>query len=104
MTDRIFKAAMVAALDAMTEQELSELSNEHYIFHFEDFPEAVKSGSYNLFEMSDLIEYHIANLKTDRNLNGWSVIMTQVLDALWAIHDDPSEKTKVFLEWIAKQQ
>ena len=104
MTDRIFKAAMVAALDAMTEQELAELSNDHYIFHFEDFPEAVQAGSYNLFEMSDLIEYHIAKLKTDRNLNGWSVIMTQVLDALWAIHDDPSEKTKVFLEWIAKQQ
>jgi hypothetical protein len=30
--------------------------------------------------------------------------MMETLDALWALHDDPSEKTKVFLEWIAKQQ
>ena len=108
MTDRIFKAAMVAALDAMTEQELTELSNEHYIFHFEDWPHAVKSASFDLFSMTELIEYHSENWnhlsKTNKLPRPWKDIFHDTLDALWAIHDDPSVKTKVFLEWIAKQQ
>ena len=108
MTDRIFKAAMVAALDAMTEQELSELSNEHYIFHYEDWPNAVQSASLDLFTMSELIEYYSENWnyihKTTMNQRQWEATFHDALDALWALHDDPSVKTKVFLEWIAKQQ
>ena len=108
MTDRIFKAAMVAALDAMTEQELSELSNEHYIFHYEDFPNAVLSESFNMFTLSELIEYHSENWnhhsKDKWTEPQWKATFHDALDALWALHDDPSVKTKVFLEWIAKQQ
>lgn len=108
MNDRILKAAMKAslnaALDAMSEQELMELSNDHYILRSEDWPNAVLSGSYTMFDMGHLIEYQIKCFKEGQHVKGWSVILTEVLDALWAIHDDHSEKTKVFLEWIAKQQ
>jgi hypothetical protein len=108
MNDRIFKAAMTAALDAMSEEELNSLSNDHYIFHFEDWPSAVKSASFDLFTLSELIEYHSENwnqiAKTRESSRPWKATFHDALDALWALHDDPSEKTKVFLEWIAKQQ
>ena len=111
MTDKIFKAAMVGALDAMDKHELAELSPDHVIHYIDDWPDAVMAGSYDLFEVCEVVEYHLEKWKHHsgikfhpRELSEWKDIMTEVLDALWAIHDDPSEKTKVFLEWIAKQQ
>tara|TARA_R100001510_G_C7656486_1_gene216530 strand:+ start:747 stop:1082 length:336 start_codon:yes stop_codon:yes gene_type:complete len=111
MTNKLFKAAMVGALDAMNEHELFELSPDHVIFYIDDWPDAARDASYKLYETWEVVEYHIEKFRQHsdtkvhpRQPSEWKDIVTEVLDALWAIHDDPSEKTKVFLEWIAKQQ
>jgi hypothetical protein len=111
MNDKLFKAAMVGALDAMNKHELFEFSDDYAIVHIDDWAEAAMAASYDMFEAGQVVEYHIEKFKQHsqskvhpRQPSAWKDIMTEVLDALWALHDDPSVKTKVFLEWIAKQQ
>ena len=108
MNDTLFKTAISAVLLGMDQEELNDLHPELFIVHHENWPTTLLQESTDMFTIKEQLQLQLRKRKWPKDVGfcgeQWKHFMMETLDALWALHDDPSEKTKVFLEWIAKQQ
>jgi hypothetical protein len=117
MNDTLFKTAISAVLLGMDQEELDNLHPELFIVHHENWPTTLLENSTDMFTIKEQLQlqlrkriWPIVGNSNDKHFfntlcgEQWKQFMMETLDALWALHDDPSEKTKVFLEWIGKQQ
>ena len=94
MDNTLLKTAVIAVLESMTNEELGMLKDLIIM----------KSDIATLTREALAFQSTSSHLAERANEIHWTEVYTDTLDALWALHDDPSEKTKVFLSWIAEQQ
>ena len=100
MDNTLLKTAMVAVLESLPTEELSNLQTDLIIMQYDDWA----------VELATLIRDALSCQSTADHLHSkaeaaqWTEVYRDTLDALWALHDDPSEKNKAVLGWLAEQQ
>ena len=102
MDNTLLKTAIIAVLKSMTTDELEAMTadsnSEVVIMKYDDY--IINLRGYLSSEMSVL---STADHLTTKE-GAFTEVYPEVLDALWGLHDDPSEKNKAILSWLAKQQ
>ena len=100
MDNALLKTAIIAVLESMSNDELIAMTTDSnvVIMKYDDY----------IIDLRGYLSSELSCISTADHLAGkeaqWAEVYKDTLEALWALHDDPSEKTKVFLEWIAEQQ
>ncbi len=100
MDNTLLKTAMIAVLESMTKEELGMLQTELIIMKYDDWASDIATLTREALECQSTSD-HLADRADESH---WTEVYTDTLDALWALYDDPSEKNKAILSWIAEQQ
>ena len=100
MDNALLKTAIIAVLESMSNDELIAMTTDSnvVIMKYDDY--IINLRGYLSSEMSVL---STADHLTTKE-GAFTEVYPEVLDALWGLHDDPSEKNKAILSWLAKQQ
>ena len=100
MDNTVLKTAMIAVLESMTNEELVMLQTDLVIMQYDHWASELATLVREALECQSTADHLLSKAEASH----WTEVYKDTLDSLWSLYDDPSEKNKAVLSWLAEQQ